>query len=223
MYFLPALFAVIRCAAAADEYLKWMHCCSSHSIHRHHHRHRRRRYALYTIAHFYLQCRPRWNHRWVNYFPNFGGRKREEEAEETLIPAKRKQTKWNEMKWIFKLRFMQFDVMHSPNVKGIIKNMLHYSIVKVDVAATSFTWRCYKCSSWIKIERTRKGNNHLPHRPNWVFDAWFSLSIPFLVVEYEKVKREADGSFADNSNTHAPPPHETRLQEIFANSRRTYK
>lgn len=61
MYFLLTIFDV----HAVDEYSKWMHRCSNHWLHHHHHR-----YALYTIAHFYLQCRPRWNHHSVNYFPN---------------------------------------------------------------------------------------------------------------------------------------------------------
>lgn len=60
--FLRSLFD----AHAVDEYLKWMLRCSTRWCRHHHHLH----HALYTIVHFCLQCRPRWNHHSVNYFPN---------------------------------------------------------------------------------------------------------------------------------------------------------
>lgn len=96
MYFLPVLFAVIR---AVDKYLMWMHCYLAHSNRRHRHHHRLR-YALYTIAHFCLQCHLHWNHHWVNYFPNLV------KTKHWYNRRRKRNKKRNE--WTFKLRFMQF-------------------------------------------------------------------------------------------------------------------
>lgn len=54
----------LLCLHAADECLKWMHCCS-YRPDRH-----RRCFALCTVDHFYLSLRLRSSHHSVNYFPN---------------------------------------------------------------------------------------------------------------------------------------------------------